>query len=133
MKEQKTSELQEAEKKLVKAIAFSVSIAKTAFIEKKRKSTSLTKKYNKFQLRVAKSLKLELDAEHEYSYAYRIEYKTSTKALRQDDILLNSDGRAFIVLQVMPKMALIVTVKPSVDKPSIYGTFRVLVRARTKK
>jgi hypothetical protein len=123
---QTEKEIKEEAKKLIKAIAFTISISESTFVEKKIKSNVFTKTYNKFQLKIAKWLKLKLESEKQYEYAFRINYKG--KSLRKDDILINSDGRVFVVLRTMQRMALILTAKPEENEPSIFGTMRVLVR-----
>jgi hypothetical protein len=126
--EQTEEQVKDEAKKLIKAIAFTISVNDSASVEKKLKSNVFTKTYSKFQLLIANWLKLELASEKTYEYAFRIDYKG--KSLRKDDILINMDGRVFVVLRTMQRMALIVTAKPEANEPTIFGTFRVLVRKK---
>ncbi|MFK5981474.1 MAG: hypothetical protein QM499_01055 [Flavobacteriaceae bacterium] len=124
MSKKKTAEKTEDEKKLIRAIEFTVSIQKHELIKKDLKT-----KYSKFQLMICKWLKVEVA--DNYSWAYRVQYKSNTKALREGDVLINSEGRAFFVMKELQRVVILVTPQPSVEPPFMFGTFRKLVKPKS--
>ena len=125
MVKKKNEELEKAEKKLIKAIDFSISIQKHELVKKDLKST-----YPKWKLWLCK--KLDIVVADNYDWCYRIQYKGNTKSLKSGDVMINSEGRAFYVMKELNRVAMVVTPKPSIEPPFMFGTFRVLVKPKNQ-
>lgn len=92
---------------------------KTSQVTKK----NLVSKYNKFQLWVAWLIRVQLA--DRYNYLFRIDYKGMTR-LRPNDVVVNSEGVIFLVIQESNRLAMLVTKDAYMEKPKMYGTLTIL-------
>lgn len=93
--------------------------------------TDIKSKYPKWKLKVCKFIGVEIA--DNMDYCYRIGYTSNSTRLKENDIILNMEGRAFVVLKEVNRIAVIVTAKPSVKEPFVHGTFRILNKNKVKK
>lgn len=101
-----------------KVVRRHVAIRQSNLVEKE-----LHTKYNKLQLFIAKTFKLNLlDA---YQYLYRVEYY-GTSRLKANDIVVNSQGVVFVVLKESNRLAMIVSKDSYTEKPKVYGSLTLL-------
>ena len=115
------------EDKKVRALApRTVSVQENELIK-----TDLKSKYPQWKLKICKWLRVEVA--DEYDYCYRIRYTSNNTKLSANDVILNSEGRAFVVLKEMNRIAVIVTPKASVKPPYVMGTFRILQKPKSQR
>jgi len=96
-----------------------VSILKSELTKKNVSNSD----HPKWKQRIIKLLKLEV--RDKYQYLFRITYKGMVK-LRPNDIVINSDGAVFLVLQEANRMAMIVSKDSFHNKPKVYGTLTII-------
>lgn len=96
-------------------------------LEKKR---ILSNEKKKWKSQVAKFLKLEI--QEKYQYLYRVNYKGSAR-LKSRDIICNSEGVLFAVVQEQNRRARIVTIDTYAQKPIMHGKFIIVEKAGDKK
>lgn len=90
-----------------------VTISQSEVIKK-----NLDTKYSKWQLRIAKMIKVEVaDA---YLYCFRINYKGNFK-LKLNDVIINESGQIFAVLKELNRVAMVVSYDATTEKPLMYG------------
>ena len=94
-----------------------VAILQSNLIEKQ-----LNSKYNSFQRRIAKIIKVELA--DTYQYLFRFTYRGSVN-LKLNDIVYNSENLAFVVVKISLRMAVVVSVKSYSNQPLMRGTLIV--------
>lgn len=99
------------------------------------KKAELTRKepskshYNKFQIWVAKKLKLVLQDHNRY--LYRIQYTGSTR-LKPDDIVFSTQGVMFIVVKEENRLAMILSENAMPERPAVYGTLTILEKSENE-
>ncbi len=108
----------------MKIVRKRISIQSAEQTEKKAVS-----KYKKWQLWIAKIIKIDLA--DNYQYLFRIDYKGNTR-LRQNDIVCNSDGVVFLVLKENNRMAILVSQDAFPDKPKMFGSLVIISNLKTK-
>lgn len=101
-----------------------VQILESEMVEK-----MLVTKYKKWQLFLAKLIKVEVN--DAYTYLYRIRYKGSVK-LKKNDVVFNSEQVLFGVLQENNRFAMISTAEAFVRRPKVYGNLTILEKSKSK-
>lgn len=80
-------------------------------------------KYKKWQLWIAKKIKVEVA--DNYQYLFNIDYKGTTR-LKRNDILCNSDGVIFVVLREQNRLAVLVSRDATINKPKMHGSLFII-------
>lgn len=107
-------------KELKKVHKTFVTISQSEVVKK-----NLDTKYSKWQLRIAKMIKVEVaDA---YQYCFRINYKGNFK-LKANDIIVNESGQIFAVLKELNRVAMVVSHDAFTEKPLMYGKLVIVQR-----
>lgn len=109
----------EVEKELDKMTKFKVSVTKNELL-----NTDLKSKYNKIQMFLSRLIGVKVA--DNFNYCYRVQYKSSVGRLNVKDVIMNNERRSFFVLKELNGIAVIVTSGPSIEKPFVHGTFRVI-------
>jgi len=108
-----------------KMTRFTVKVSKAEFLKKELKST-----YPKWKLMLCKWM--DIAVADSYDWCYRVAYSSNLGTLKSGDVLVNSQGRAFGVIKEQSRVAVLVTPRPSVEQPLMFGTFRVLIKPKNK-
>ena len=99
-------------------------------------NSELTKKnltisdHPKWKLLIIKWLNVEVRDKHQY--LFRISYNGSAK-LRANDVVANSEGVIFLVIQEANRVAMIVSKDSFYDKPKVYGSLTVITNLDNEK
>jgi len=99
-------------------------------------NSELTKKnltvsdHPKWKLMIIKWL--DVQVRDKYQYLFRISYN-GTARLRANDVVTNSDGAVFLVIQEANRVAMIVSKDSFYDKPKVYGSLIVITNLNNKK
>ena len=80
-------------------------------------------KYNKFQLLMAKILRVELA--DNYQYVFRLDYK-GTVRLKPNDIICNDNGIIFLVMRETNRIAMLVSKDAYQEKPKMWGKLTII-------
>lgn len=80
-------------------------------------------KYNKFQLWMARRLKIVIKDQHQY--LFRVSYK-GTARLKNNDIVCTADGIILVVLKQNSGIAMLVTKDHFSEKPSVRGKLTII-------
>ncbi len=104
---------------------FIVKVSKAELLKKELKSS-----IPKWKLRLSSIM--GVDVADTYDWCYRVAYSSNSGTLKSGDVLVNSQGRAFAVIKEQSRVAILVTPRPSIDPPILYGTFRVLIKPKKK-
>lgn len=99
-----------------------VTVNKSEVIKK-----HLTSKYKKWQLRIAKWIKVDVADTHQY--AMRITYKGST-SLNINDVVSNEDGELFLVMKSTLNIAVLVSSEAYSYKPKMYGKLYIIPKPK---
>ena len=99
-------------------------------------NSELTKKnltvsdHPKWKLLIIKWLNVQV--RDKYQYLFRISYNGSSK-LRANDVVANSEGAVFLVIQEANRVAMIVSKDSFYDKPKVYGSLTVITNLNNEK
>lgn len=103
----------------------SVTITKSDFVEKNK-----TTKFSKFQLWIAKKIKLPVN--HKFNFMYKIWYNGRSR-LKKDMLVVSSCGIRFLVIDEKSKMAVLSTVDDGFTKPVLNGLLTIIDYAQEEK
>lgn len=105
-----------------KIIRQHVSIAESNLHEKQVQTM-----YSKFQHKIAKLFKLTLA--DKYQYLFKVRYVGNVR-LKQNDVLINSEGVIFVVIMETNRIAMIVSKDAYIEKPKVYDKLTVLEKGK---
>ena len=99
-----------------------VTVGKAEVVKKHLKS-----KYKKWQLNIAKWIKVDVADTHQY--AMRITYKGGT-SLKINDIVSNEDGDLFMVIRSELNIAILASSEAYSYKPKMYGKLYIIPKPK---
>ena len=86
--------------------------------------------HSKVQRWIAKAFKLELA--ETYRHFFKIQYKGGTR-LHEKDIVINDQGRVFIIIQELNRLATLYSKDATTNPPIMRGKLRILRKGNQTK